>query len=71
MTLRPEVPATEAGNLKIAPNWSGEGAKGVLVCVDQMPFALVQKRLALVQNRVADSWEKTPFAPALNHFGQF
>ena len=35
------------------PKWLGEGAKGVLVHVDQKPVALVQTRVTLVQNRVA------------------
>ena len=77
LALRPEVPATEAGNLPI--KLSGEGAKGVLVYVDQKPAALVQKRVALVQNRAAMVQEtlgrpflqvaKTPFAPSPNHLG--
>ena len=50
------MPATEAENLKIAqscPKRLGEGAKGVLVYVDEKSVALAQERVALLQNRVA------------------
>ena len=47
--LRPEVPATEARNLKKKPKVEGEGARGVLVYVDQKPVRLAKNRVALVQ----------------------
>ena len=63
------------------PKSLGEGAKGLLGLWRQSPLALVQKRVAPVQNRV---WvvqktlgrplllgSKTPFAPSPNHFGHF
>ena len=64
--------------MEISQKWSGEGAKGVLDTGSKGPLALVQKRVAPVQNRV---WvvqktlgrpllpvSKTPFAPSPNHF---
>ena len=55
--LRPEVPATEAGNLKIVP-------KGVFAHVGQKPVALVQNRVGCIGAR--DSWE-TPFSSWPKH----
>ena len=61
--------------MEISQKWLGEGAKGVLDPGCQSLLALVQKRVAPVQNRV---WvvqktlglpgSKTPFAPSPNHF---
>ena len=63
------------------PKWLGEGAKGVLGQGRQRPLALVQKRVAPVQNRILVVQKtlgrpllpgsKTPFAPSPNHFGHF
>ena len=63
------------------PKWLVEGAKGLLDPGRQSPLALVQKRVAPVQNRVwvvqktlgrpLLSGSKTPFAPSLNNFGHF
>ena len=63
------------------PKWLGEGAKGLLGQGRQSPLALVQKRVAPVQNRVLVVQKtlgrpllpgsKTPFAPSPNHFGHF
>ena len=75
------MPATRAQNLEIAKKWLREGAKGVLVYVDQKPLAMVQKRVAPVQNRVLVvqktlgrlllAGSNTPFAPSPNHVGHF
>ena len=63
------------------PKWLGEGAKGLLGQGRQRPLALVQKRVAPVQNRVLVVQKtlgrpllpgsKTPFAPSPIHFGHF
>ena len=64
-----------------SPRWLGEGAKGLLGQGRQSPLALVQKRVAPVQNRALVVQKtlgrpllpgsKTPFAPSPNHFGHF
>ena len=68
----------EGPKKEISQKWLGEGAKGVLDPGNKGLLALVQKRVAPVQNRV---WvvqktlgrpllpgSKTPFAPSPNHF---
>ena len=55
------------------PKSLGEGATCVLVYVDQKRVALVQNRVALVQETLGRPFlqlVKTPFAPSPNHFGQ-
>ena len=75
------MPATEAGNLKIAQ--SGEErvqkvfwcmwAKSLPVAPVQLSFALVQNRVALVQKTLGRPFlqlAKTSSAPSPDHFGQ-
>ena len=61
--------------------WLGEGAKSLLGQERQRPLALVQQRVAPVQNRVLVVQKtlgrplllgsKTPFAPSPDHFWTF
>ena len=63
----------------IAPNWLGEGTKGLWVQSGQIAFATVKCWVAPVQNKVWVVQEhflrlllpcpKRPFAPSPNHFG--
>ena len=68
----------EGLKLEDSQKWLGEGARGLLCQWRQRPLALVQKRVAQVQNRVLVVQEtlgrpllpgsKTPFASSPNHF---